>query len=203
MTAQHYTPGVRFGRLTILQRLPGTYDVKALCDCGTTTVTQARSLKYGTTQSCGCLHRERLAVRNYRHGKTKSRTYNIWSGLHTRCTNEHRREFPAYGGRGITVCKRWGKFENFLTDMGEAPDGFTLERREVNKGYSKANCIWATKFAQAQNRRDSVRLTWDGHTRSLSEWSEATGISRTALRGRIRLGWKVEQILTTPVWSRP
>ena len=195
--APHYTAGTRFGRLTILGRAP-RYKVVCQCDCGEQTTVSGRALKYGTTRSCGCLHSEQLAARNRTHGQTESRTYRIWGGMLTRCTNPNRREFKWYGGAGIRVCQRWQKFENFLADMGEAPPGLSIDRRDTRGNYCFENCYWATDKQQADNRTDSIRLTYGGETLPLTEWAVRTDVAYGTLKSRVRLGWPVERILTTP-----
>lgn len=86
------------------------------------------------------------------HGYSRTPTYRSWQSMKTRCYNEASFKYPDYGGRGVTVCKRWLKsFEAFLADMGERPEGTTLDRRDGKKGYSKANCRWATREEQLAN----------------------------------------------------
>jgi hypothetical protein len=91
----------------------------------------------------------------YKHGHTTgkfSATYHSWASMIQRCTNPKRFYYHRYGGRGITVCKRWAKFENFLKDMGERPEGTTLDRKNNDGNYTPANCRWATKEQQASNK---------------------------------------------------
>lgn len=197
MTAQHYTVGARFGSLVILSREP---DLKVLCqcDCGKTKLVRGLALKHSYTRSCGCIRAKQLAERNRTHGQTDSRTYRIWCGVVTRCTNPARREFKWYGGAGIRVCKRWEKFENFLADMGEAPPGLSIDRRKGHLGYTPKNCYWATRKQQADNRLNTVRLTHNGETLLLTEWAARLDIPYGTLKSRIRLGWAVDRILTTP-----
>lgn len=92
---------------------------------------------------------------NYKHGMKGTRVHNTWISMRQRCTNPKHSAFKHYGGRGITICKRWQKFENFYTDMGDPPDGLTLERKENNKGYNKKNCEWAPQKDQVRNKRDT------------------------------------------------
>src|SRR5882724_6243125 len=87
---------------------------------------------------------------NYKHGMKGTRVHNVWIAMRYRCNNKNSDIFHHYGGRGIKVCKRWQKFENFYADMGE-PNGLTLERKNNNKGYNKQNCIWATQQEQLRN----------------------------------------------------
>lgn len=114
-----------------------------------------------------------------------------------RCDNKKDKD---YGGRGITYDPRWEKFENFLQDMGERPEGKTLDRINVNGNYCKENCRWATMKQQQRNKRCNIIYEFNGNKLTLSEWSEITGIGRTTLDMRIRTyGWPVEKALSTSV----
>jgi len=92
------------------------------------------------------------------HGKSNTPTYNSWSGMKHRCKNPYATSYIYYGARGIKFCKRWKIFKNFYKDMGERPDGLTLERINNNKGYSKSNCKWATRKEQANNKRTAAEV---------------------------------------------
>jgi hypothetical protein len=158
--------GQTFGRLTVLSRLnkQGETPVKwdCLCSCGNKTIVISANLRNGTTNSCGCLRKE-TSGKNFRtHGKTKTRTYKIWAGMKVRCNNSNFIHFEHYGGRGITICERWGSYENFLADMGEAPEDKSLDRIDVNGNYEPLNCRWASKQEQAINRRK--RKTFNEHS---------------------------------------
>ena len=118
--------------------------------------------------------------------------------MRQRCENPNRKDFCNYGARGITVCARWLQFTNFLSDMGERPAGMTLERSDGAKGYSPENCTWATPTQQARNKRTNVLVTHGGHTATVAEWAERTGLERKTLEYRIRAGWPAERALTTP-----
>jgi len=104
--------------------------------------------------------------------------------------------YQYYGARGIHVCRRWKTFANFLADMGERPPGYSLERKNVNKGYSPANCEWIPQSQQAKNRRWCHLLTFHGRTMTVTEWSREVGIPRQTLMKRLKNGWPVEAILT-------
>lgn len=155
------TPGERFGRLTVLEATKTVvYPSKSRvlyhecrCDCGTVKFVTIYALRKGHTQSCGCLQADKTSTASRTHGLSKTRIYRIWSCIITRCTNPNAINYERYGGRGITVCDRWRKFENFLEDMGEPSPGLTIDRLDNDKGYSKENCAWRTPTEQARNRR--------------------------------------------------
>lgn len=117
-----------------------------------------------------------------------------------RCYNPKCRDYHYYGGRGITICKRWlTSFDNFLEDMGVRPEGMTLERKENSKGYTKSNCVWASRVVQSSNTRTTKLITWMGITACISEWERALGWKAGVLKARLRLGYTTEQAFTKPV----
>jgi hypothetical protein len=156
------------------------------CSCGNVVVVCGKKLKSGHTQSCGCLRRELTSERAAIHRMSKTSTYQIWSGMHTRCSNSNATRYDCYGGRGIRVCDRWNSFECFLQDMGERPEKMTIERIDNNGNYEPSNCCWATKKTQARNQRSNHRITYTGCTKTLVEWAEDTGLTYSALKCRIR-----------------
>ncbi len=130
--------------------------------------------------------------------ETYSRTYWSFKDMHRRCNDVTRPEYYRYGGRGIAVCERWLEYGNFLADMGEKPQGLTLDRIDNDKGYSKENCRWATFKQQCRNTRRNIFLTFRDETKTVPEWAEITGLSQTTIRQRVKAGWDVERMLTRP-----
>lgn len=125
-----------------------------------------------------------------------ARTHRVWRGIHNRCYNCESKAYPRYGGRGITVSHAWRNFEQFVADMGPAPAGMTLDRRDNNKGYSKANCRWATYTTQNRNRGVYNRkFTLAGETLCASAWADRAGISRQLFHYRIANGWSLAETL--------
>ncbi len=125
-----------------------------------------------------------------------TRTYRIWASMVWRCRAKSGTGFRDYASRGVRVCDRWRRFENFREDMGECPsDEHTIDRRDNSRGYEPDNCRWATTLEQQRNKTTNVRLTLDGETRCITEWAEITGLSLGAIQGRIRRGWSVERTL--------
>jgi hypothetical protein len=165
-----YPAGLRFGRLTISEYAGkdahGKKLYRCLCDCGKETTAYASSLRNGQKQSCGCLRDETNRLPSFfRHGHTSNYkitpTYRSWQSMITRCTNPKHEAWARYGGKGITICARWigdDGFQNFLSDMGERPEGLTLDRKDNNGDYTPANCRWSTPTEQA---RGSLKLTID------------------------------------------
>ena len=198
--------GKRFGRLLVLGLDEDTRCGKQLrknyicrCDCGTIKTVAATALTSGSTRSCGCLHRESIGSRRRTHGASGSPTYESWRGMRERVENPKNSHYKNYGGRGIKIDPSWCNFETFLADMGERPDGTSLDRIDNDKGYSKANCRWATVTEQTRNTTRTVMIEWKGHRRCLADWAELFGVNAMALRSRIdRWGGDIDLIFTTP-----
>lgn len=130
---------------------------------------------------------------------SKSDTYKTWRWMKARCYVKTNSAYPKYGGKGIKMCKRWLKFENFLADMGERPAGMSIDRKDNAKGYSKSNCRWATGTQQALNRSVTRWIEHNGDKLCLSEWARRIGLKRHHLWIRLyKLGWSVERAVTTP-----
>lgn len=118
--------------------------------------------------------------------------------MKTRCTNERRKDWPRYGGRGITVCDRWNLFPNFLADMGDRPDGHTIERNDVDGHYEPGNCKWIPKSAQGRNTRQNRLVTIGGMTKPLIDWCEQAGVHHSTFARRLARGWPEDQLLSPP-----
>lgn len=145
--------GKRYGRLTVRKK-HGRNHLKQVvwvcdCDCGGETLVPASSLSSGNTRSCGCLLQDTIT----KHGGAGKRSYNTWRAMIRRCNNPEDKDYPRYGGKGITVCDRWLDYTVFAEDMGEPPDGHTLDRVDNSGGYCPENCRWATLRQQNRNSR--------------------------------------------------
>lgn len=128
-----------------------------------------------------------------------SPTWNSWASMVKRCTNPNNNRFHRYGGRGISVCSKWRSFAGFLDDMGEKPQGLTIERIDGNEGYFKGNCRWATYKEQANNKCNNHLIIYKGETMTLTQAAERYGIEQSALRGRLKRGWDTDSAIETPV----
>lgn len=125
--------------------------------------------------------------------------YNCWANLRRRCDNPNNPRYSSYGGRGITYAEEWKQFKNFLADMGECPEGMSLDRIDNNGSYCKENCRWANRRQQQRNRRSNRLITYKGKTQSVVEWAEELGVKVSALRNRLHEGWSDEEALEKPV----
>ena len=160
--------GERFGRLICVAPLESTHSGmiwECKCDCGNKTQAIRGNLLKGTVQSCGCLKlelsSERVSKQFTIHGRVKrlngikinrKGTYSTWEAMLNRCNNPNNDWYHRYGGRGIKVCQSWHDFENFLMDMGERPEGMTIDRINNDGDYEKSNCKWSTPLEQANNK---------------------------------------------------
>ena len=154
--------GNRYGKLTV-KRTNGTAyggkrNWKCRCDGGRYCDADSTALVRGHKKSCGCLRSQSAARRQRTHGLAGSPTYVTWQGMLNRCRNENVKSFKDYGALGVTVCKRWYRFENFYADMGERPVSMTLDRKNPFGNYEKRNCKWATRSEQARNTRGAAAL---------------------------------------------
>jgi hypothetical protein len=126
--------------------------------------------------------------------------YKVWQQMHARCTNRRYHYYARYGGRGIKVCKRWNSFANFLADMKRRPSKeHSIERRNNDGNYCPENCYWATRAEQGRNKSNCRLITFQGTTRTLTDWARAIGMATSVLSNRINThGWEIERALTTP-----
>jgi len=139
----------------------------------------------------------------FKHGHNRknkrSGTYISWDSMIQRCNNPSNSAYKNYGGRGIKVCKRWLKFENFLEDMGNRPIGKTLNRIDNNKEYSSENCKWSTIKEQQRNMRNNHFIRYNNKEQCISALAEEYDINPQVLCGRLKLGWPIKKALITPI----
>ena len=180
-TKPHYTPSGRLIRKFLCR-----------CRCGNKKTVQLWHLRSGHTTSCGC-EKTRKSIT---HGKSNTPEIRTWQGMKQRCLNINNNRYKDYGGRGIKVCKRWLKFENFYKDMGERPKGTTLDRIDNNGNYEPSNCRWATPEQQYSNMRSNHYITYNGETLTISQWARKLNVPASRITTRLRRGWDIKRALT-------
>lgn len=185
--------GFQFGSLTVLKlgrsKGNGAWWI-CQCKCGKQKEIRSSDMVQGKVNSCGCEHKERIAKANVTHGKTNTKTYSMWLAMRNRCNRVNQ----DYSARGITYDKRWDSFETFYLDMGEAPEGMSLDRIDVNGNYEKSNCRWATKEQQANNTRANVFVEWQGKKQTLAQWARELSMDYDKLRSRVvRYKWSLDR----------
>lgn len=154
------------------------------------------------------LHYQRWQHANYpftdsriKHGMWGTKAYYTWSAMKSRCLNP--KSYPKYGGRGITICDRWLKFENFLIDMGHPPsDDLSLDRIDNDGPYSPENCRWATRSEQGNNNSRNVTFEIGGQRYTATQWEPLSGIPRRVIYSRLANGWDKEKAFLTPFSKR-
>ena len=192
--------GKNFGSLVVVSfshRKNGKAHWRCTCECGNETIALGYNLSSGHTTSCGCRRYEsNKAI--VTHGKSKTMAHATWRRMRQRCSNPNDAGYAEYGGRGIRVCERWNSFENFYADMGDPPKGKSIDRINVDGDYEPSNCRWADDFTQGNNRRNVMRLTRDGVTMTISEWSKHLKLPRTTIVRRLEYGWPLDRVLDPP-----
>jgi hypothetical protein len=168
------------------------------CSCGNKKEVSQLNLTQGKSTKCkGCTAKQRSVKHGY--GQDTSGLYSVWKSMKTRCLNANHKSYKYYGGRGISLCEGWLTFEGFLRDMGEGYDsGLTLERVDNTKGYSRENCKWATRAEQNSNTRRTLRLEYQGKTYTERQLADLTGVPRTTIQTRRKMGLSGEELVNGP-----
>ena len=189
--------GNKYGKLTATKPLrpneKGLWIWEFTCDCGNTVercITFASKKRHGSKSSCGCDHHLKT------HGKsaTIKKLYYVWVAMRQRCNNPRNKDYPNYGGRGISVCSLWDNYNHFYNwalDNGYV-EGLTIERVDVNLGYSPLNCVWLANEKQALNTRKIRKYEYKGEEYTIRELAELAGINFYTMKGRLNnYGWSV------------
>ena len=194
---------MKFGRWLVLSRAEDHITHKGyhhimwncICECGTIRTVRGKSLTGGISKSCGCLQKEIIGKRASVHNGYGTRLYNVWNSMRQRCNNPSHASYQNYGGRGIKICDEWNDFAEFKKWAIEAgydecaPRGkYTLDRIDVNAGYSPENCRFADMREQADNRRQTIFVEHNGVTHPLSVWADLLGENYCTLWKRYKDG---------------
>lgn len=191
--------GKTFRKLTVLGwagRKKSKLYWNVRCECGRETMVLGPNLRSGVTGSCGICYRG--------DGRTSLPEYDVWNGMIDRCCRPKCSGYKHYGGRGITICKRWrDSFWAFFHDMGpRPPSGYSIDRINNDGNYEPGNCRWATRTEQARNTRVNRIITHDGKTMCLAEWAEYAVVSDHVIGARLKLGWDFQEALETPLHGK-
>jgi hypothetical protein len=165
-----------------------------ICICGNkANVNSSHLLGNKSTQCKTCHNKKAVKMRPKKHGActgSETKEYKIWSRMKTRCLNKNSDAYHNYGGRNINISKNWLKFENFIKDMGKCPEKMSLERINVNKGYCKSNCKWASSYDQSRNKRTNIYLRAHNKKMVITDWAKLYNIPFTSFRRLIdKKGW--------------
>ncbi|SHJ74243.1 hypothetical protein [Tepidibacter formicigenes] len=202
--------GQRFGKLVVIKRGKNDKTNHARwycqCDCGEVVLVTRGNLRNGRAKSCGCLRREKITRYNIKKdntGESKTKLYQIWIAMRQRVKNPNSQAFKNYGGRGITICKEWEEdfqvFKKWSISNGYK-ENLSIDRIDNDKGYSPENCRWTDWETQCNNTRNNINITYNGETKTITEWEKTLGFKRNVLLNRIyKYDWSVEKAFTTPV----
>lgn len=203
----------KFGRLTALKRVANRGDNtmwECSCVCGGKAIVSSGHLSDGHTNSCGCYRADRIVAANTKHGMSGDSFYHLWHNITRRCAKENNQNYDRYGGRGIKVCDRWLKFENFKDDMYDSyvdhckiysKKNTSIDRINNNGNYEKNNCRWATRAEQTRNYSRNVVIKHDGENYRLKDLHKKLNlkISYDTFHDRIRRrGMSLKEAITTP-----
>lgn len=191
--------GNKFGDLIVIDRVKSSLrESRWLCKCicGNTALIATSKLKRGQKYCRECFDKKRG-----KHRLSGTMEYKAWARIIQRCSISPKNPSKQYyTDRGITVCKEWRLFDNFIKDIGFAPTKkHTVDRIDNNKGYEPSNCKWATMKEQSRNKRSNKIIEFNGQKKCLVEWCELYGLEKRTLCGRLLKGWDIEKAITTPV----
>jgi len=201
--------GQRFNHLVAIKEVEpiGSYKARAFlfkCDCGNERIVRLGTVLSGLTKSCGC-KKYKPRSSSITHGMSTTRFYRIWFGMKDRCSRKKNTDYKHYGGRGIKVCERWQKFENFYEDMyfkyGVHENKFgevdtSIDRINCNGNYEPSNCRWATLSEQKRNARSNINITYKGKTQCIARWAKELGLNKTTISRRFKKGLSLEDVFS-------
>jgi len=199
---------VKQGKLTIVEsvgkNVHGAYLWKCICECGVECVKSTNNLNSGVkscSASCGIAESNRNRAR---HGAYRTKEYQAWASIKQRCFNPDSTHYHRYGGRGITMHLEWvDNFEQFLADVGKAPEGMTIDRIDNASNYEPGNVRWATRKEQSNNREVTLRTIVGGVELTLSQIADKYGINYMTLFQRHRRGLRGMELITKQKVGRP
>jgi len=206
--------GKKFGRWIVIEiayKINGYLYLKCECTCGSIRNVIIYSLLNGRSRSCGCWKKEERKNRKT-HRMSGTRFFRIWCEARSRCSKDYDDGYKDYGGRGIKVCERWLKFENFKDDMYQSylkhvkefgEKNTSIDRKNNDGNYELSNCRWATWKEQANNKRNNYLITYNDQTKNITQWANILNIPKNTLHNRIVRKWSIERAMTKkPSYNR-
>lgn len=199
--------GMRFGRLLVQSfnsKIIGGTKWNCLCDCGNAVIVRSGELRKGKTKSCGCFRKEFISIAKRSHGYRRHPLYGVWNDIKNRCFNSNRKSYKNYGGRGITMCDEWRKnpksFIDWCLSHGWMP-GVEIDRENNDGNYEPSNCRFVTPIINANNKRNNVKVHYNGRFMGMRELSEiSNGVPGKTILRRIRdFGWDIDKAVNTPL----
>lgn len=143
-----------------------------------------------------------MKTHGHKGASYESPTHSSWRSMKLRCNNKNQKAFRIYGGRGIKICERWDKFENFLCDMGERPSSHHyIDRIDNNGNYCAENCRWATRIQQARNKRNNLVLVVNGRKKTVADWADEIGVKAKTIKARLRRGDSPQEAIRSYVMT--
>jgi hypothetical protein len=199
MKQKYDISGLISGKLTAIRRSGTNSSGSAIwecqCSCGSKRDVKASYIKTGKVTHCGCEYLDKSNPRK-KHGMYGTKEYNAWNAMKSRCYNKDYPSYSSYGGRGIKVCDEWlNNFTAFYEYIGDAPSvEYSLDRINFDGDYEPGNVRWATVYTQNNNRGSNRVITYNGETRTISEWSRHLDINTATLFSRLdKYGWTIER----------
>ena len=194
--------GMKFGKLTAISidHKKGSRNYwNCVCDCGGKRVVSNDHLRNGDITDCGCYRKHQPHWK--KHGMYDSRLYRIWSLMKERCYNPKRKEYPRYGGRNIRVCSEWLNSTNFIewALSNGYSDELTLDCIDNDGDYCPENCRWVSREIQQNNRCANRYITYNGETKTITQWAKEYGLTYYQLQKRIKSGWVFEKAISEPI----
>lgn len=195
--------GKSFGKLRVdnfvgIKKNKGMWECS--CICGGKTILSTYLLNSGTTTSCGCNNSsENRRLRTLKHGMNGTPEYIAWAHMKSRCYNTNNIHYTYYGGRGITVYEEWiNDFDSFYKYIGLRPSpNHSLDRfPNTNGNYEPGNVRWATKIQQMHNTRRNIYLTYNGHTKILSQWAKLLSVHHEHITRKLKKGDDIYKIIS-------
>lgn len=194
--------GQKYNQLTITSVSVIDRKVVALCDCGNIKEYRVYNILNGHTKSCGCLAVKLITERKTTHGKSCHPLYILWAGIIKRCENVKCKAYHNYGGRGIAMSIEWrNDFVNFYdwALINGWRKGLEIDRVDNNGNYSAGNCRFVTRLVNANNKRSNRVITFNGETKTLSQFARQFNLNNLVLNTRVRNGWNMHDALNYPV----